>query len=159
MRQRSITFKIDTGAEVTAISGKMHQLIGKPKLANPSKVLYDPANQTLDVMGQFSGCLKYGKHSSQETVHVVNGLKTNLLGLSAITALQLIQRVYATYNHEPNVVKQFLKFFEGLRNLGEAYQIKLKENATPYSLFIPRNVPVPHRPKLKEELFGMEKVV
>ena len=60
MRQRLITFKIDTGAEVTAISGKTHQLIGKPKLANPSKFFYGPVNQTLDVIGQFSRCLKYG---------------------------------------------------------------------------------------------------
>ena len=96
MRQRLTTFKIDTGAEVTAISGKTHQLIGKLKLANPSKVLYGPVNQALDVIGQFSGCLKYGKYSSLETVYVVKGLKTNLLGLSAITALQLIQRVNAT---------------------------------------------------------------
>ena len=53
MRQRVITFKIDTSAEVTAISGKTHQLIGKPKLANPSKVLYGPVNQTWDVMVSF----------------------------------------------------------------------------------------------------------
>ena len=84
---------------------------------------------------------------------MVKGLKTNLFGLSAITALQLIQRVYATYNQEPDVVKQFPKVFEGLGNLGEAYQIKLKENATPYSLFVPQNVPIPHTPKVKEELF------
>ena len=98
MRQRLIIFKIDTSAEVTAISGKTHQLIGKPKLANPSKVLYGLVNQTLDVKGQFSGCLKYGKYFSLETVYVVKGLKTNLLGLSAITALQLIQRVYTIKN-------------------------------------------------------------
>ena len=47
--------------------------------------------------------------SSQETVYVVKGLKINLIGLNAITALQLIQRVYATYNQEPDVVKQFPK--------------------------------------------------
>ena len=70
---------IDTGAEITAIYGKTHQLIGKPKLANPSKVLYGPVNQTLNVMGQFSGCLKYGKHSSQETAYVVKGLKLTYL--------------------------------------------------------------------------------
>ena len=158
MRQKVITFRTDTGAEVTAISGKTHQLKGKPKLANPSKVLYGPVNQILDVMGQFSGYLKYGKHSSQETAYVVKGLKTNLLGLSAITVLQLIQRVYATYNQEPDTVKQFPKIFDGLENLGEAYQIKLKEKTTSYSLFVPRNVPIPHRPKVKEELFGMEKM-
>ena len=93
-----------------------------------------------------------------KTVYVVKGLKTNLLGLSAITALQLIQRVYATYNQEPDVGKQFPNILEGLGNLGEAYQIKLKENATSYSLFVPRNVPIPHRPKVKEELFQMEKM-
>ena len=54
---------------------------------------------------------------------MVKGLITNLLGLSAITTLQLIQRVYATYNQKPDVVKRFLKVFEGLGNLGEAYQI------------------------------------
>ena len=54
---------------------------------------------------------------------MVKGLKTNLLGLSAIIALQLIQKVYATYNQEPDVVKQFPNAFEGLGNLGEAYQI------------------------------------
>ena len=75
--------------------------------------------------------------SSQETVYVVKGLKINLIGLRAIIALQLIQRVYATYNQEPDVVKQFPKVFEGLGNLGEAYKIKLKENATPYSSFVP----------------------
>ena len=59
-------------------------------------------------MSQFSGCLKYGKHSSQVTIYVVKGLKNNLLGLSAVTALQLIQRVYATYNREPDVVKHHM---------------------------------------------------
>ena len=118
MRQRVITFKIDTSAKVTAINGKTHQLIGKLKLSNPSKVLYGPVNQTLDVMGQFSGCLKYGKHSLQETVYVVKGFKTNLLGLSAITALQLIQRVYATYANS------------------DFWQIPLSDTFRPLTMFI-----------------------
>ena len=49
----------------------------------------------------------------ENTLHkrlCAKGLKTNLLGLSAITALQLIQRMYATYNQEPDVVKQFSNF-------------------------------------------------
>ena len=89
---------------------------------------------------------------------MIKGLKTNLFGLSAITALQLIQRVYTTYNQEPDVVKQSPKVFESLDNLMEAYQIKLKENATSYSLFVPRNVLIPHGPKAKDEPFGMEKI-
>ena len=98
------------------------------------------------------------KHSTQEFVYVVRGLKTNLLGLRTITALQLVQRVYTTYSEEPDVVKQFPKVFKGLGNLGGAYHIRLKEDANPYSLFVPRNVSIPYRPKVKEELIRMEKM-
>ena len=103
-------------------------------------------------MGQFTGCLKYRKHSSQETVYVVKGLIMNLLGLSAIITFQLIQRVYATYNQKPDVVKRFLKSFRG------SLPNNLKENASPYSLLVHRNIPIPYRPNVKEELFFMEKV-
>lgn len=51
---------MDTGAEVTAIQKATYQLLGKPELKNPSKTLYGPAHQTLNVLGQFSVWLKYG---------------------------------------------------------------------------------------------------
>jgi hypothetical protein len=46
--------------------------------------------------------------------------------------------------------------FSGLGNLGDEYQIKLKEGAVPYALFTPRNVPIPLREKVREELTRME---
>ena len=46
--------------------------------------------------------------------------------------------------------------FSGLDNLGDEYHIKLKEGATPYALYTPRNVPIPLREKVKEELTRME---
>ena len=46
--------------------------------------------------------------------------------------------------------------FQGLGCLGEEYTIKLKEGAEPYSLFSPRNVPIPLRGKVEEELRCME---
>ncbi len=48
--------------------------------------------------------------------------------------------------------------FNGLGTIGEEYTVKLKENATPYALFVPRNVPIPLRQKVKEELDRMEKM-
>ena len=42
--------------------------------------------------------------------------------------------------------------------LGGEYKIQLKEGATPYALYAPRNVPIPLRPKVKEELDQMEKM-
>jgi transposase InsO family protein len=54
------------------------------------------------------------------------------------------------------IKQRFAKIFEGLGTLGEEYQIKLKEDATPYLLYTPRNVPLPLREKVKEELERME---
>ena len=44
---KQVTFKIDTGAEVTAISKATWQSLGKPDLQSPSKLLYGPAKKPL----------------------------------------------------------------------------------------------------------------
>ena len=44
-----------------------------------------------------------------------------------------------------------------LGNLGEEHYIKLRPDAKPYALFTPRNIPLPLRPKVSEELDTMEK--
>ena len=46
--------------------------------------------------------------------------------------------------------------FEGLGNLGEEYTIRLIPNAVPYSLYIPHNVALPLREKVRKELNRME---
>eukprot|EP00731_Ephydatia_muelleri_P012858 Em0007g168a len=77
-----LRFKIDTGADVTAISEEDYRKIkGKGKLAKPSNILRGPSNQPLPVAG--------------------------------------------------------------LGNLGEPYEIKLKRNSKPVSLFAPKRVPIP----------------
>jgi len=59
------------------------------------------------VLGQFIGTLTHLQLSSAQTIFVVRGLKTNLLGLPAITSLQLLHRVDATCAEEPAVPSQF----------------------------------------------------
>ena len=51
-RGKEIRLKIDTGAEVTAISEETFQQIGGASLQRPRNVLYGPARHTLDVLGQ-----------------------------------------------------------------------------------------------------------
>ena len=48
--------------------------------------------------------------------------------------------------------------FQGLRNLGEEFTIKTKPKAKPYALFTRRNIPLPLRPKVKQELYRMESI-
>lgn len=80
------SFKMDTGAAVTVIS--QHTLanlnIGV-KLLPASKALYGPTSTQLRTVGQFQATLTKGEKSTVQTVYVIDGLRTNLLGLPAIT--------------------------------------------------------------------------
>ena len=152
-----ISFKLDTGAEVTAMSEQDYRTLGAIPLKPSTLALYGPAQQALNVKGQFRGKLAIGQKTSTETIYVIRGLKTNLLGLPAITSLKLASRIDTTINLDHTPPQQaFPKLFTGLGTLGGDYIIKLKEGATPHALFTPRNVPIPLRGKVKEELHRME---
>ena len=142
---------------MTAISEETHQHLGKPQLHPPGKLLCGPSRQPLQVLGQFLGKLSHEAKVSQQQVFVVKGLKTNLLGLPAITALNLAARVDSA-NCDADIRQRYPKVFEGLGNLGEEFEIKLKPDATPYALFTPRHVPLPLHPKVEEELARMEEM-
>ena len=154
---KEILFKLDTGAEVTAISQETHQHLGKPPLQTPEKLLCGLSRQPLQVLGQFLGQLTHKAQVSQQHVFVIKELKTNLLGLPAITALTLAARVDSA-SCETDIHQRFPKVFEGLGNLGEEFEIRLKPDATPYALFTPRHVPLPLQPKVEQELARMESV-
>ena len=156
---KEMPFKLDTGAEVTAVSKKTWQMLGEPALQPPNKQLYGPAQQPLEVLGHFRGHLSYRGREATHPVFVVNNLNTNLLGLPSISTLHLAVRMDALdVPTTADIIKRkFSKVFHGLGNLGDEYDIKLQPDAKPYALFTPRHVPLPLRPKVAEELDRMEK--
>ena len=83
-------------------------------------------------------------------------MHNNLLGLSALTALQLIQRINATHRVPADILKQFPKVFTGLGTLKGNYTIKLKVDARPFSIHTPRRVPFSLRKQVEKELHLME---
>ncbi len=85
-------------------------------------------------------------------------MKKKLLGLALLTNLRLIERVDAITSDKPEIMNMFPKVFTGLGTLGDNYHIKLKENAIPYALYVPRNIPIPLRPKVQDELERMERI-
>ena len=76
----------------------------------------DLDNTPLRVLGQFNGKVSYNGKESIETIFVVAGLRTNLLGLPVIIALKLIARVEAV--SVLSVMDEFPALFQGLGNLG-----------------------------------------
>ena len=153
---QEISFKLDTGTEVTAISEQAYRSMKGTALEKPSKALYGPAHHALDVQGQFTASLVHREHSTSQTIFVVRGLKTNLLGLPAIRSLELLQMVAATEVSGEEIRSRFKNVFSGLGTLGEEYTIQLQPDARPLALYTPRNVPIPLRSKVQEELDHME---
>ena len=86
-------FKVDTGAEVTAISETAFRVMKKQKLKAPTKTLYGPAHSPLKVLGQFEGELSHHGKTTKQIVYVVKGLGSNLLGFPAIMSLGLVKHL------------------------------------------------------------------
>ena len=155
---KEVQFKLDTGAEVTAISDSTYHTLQGVKLKPATKPLYGPASQSLKVLGQFTGELTHKQNSCQDQIYVVKGLRNNLLGLGAIEKLQLVKRMETMFTQPLDVKTKFPKVFSGLGTLGEEYTICLKEDARPHALHTPRNIPLPLRDKVHEELDRMEEM-
>ena len=147
---------IDTGAEVTAISETTLHSLTDTTLKRPSKALHGPAHTPLKVIGQFTGTFKYNNNRCKLHVYVVKDLKTNLLGLPAITALNLVARVQNISDSKETIMKQYPKLFTGLGTLGNEYKISLKPDAKPYALYTARRVPISMRKAVEKELNQME---
>ena len=149
-----VSFKIDTGAEVTVISDNITKSIGLHQLHPPSKNLHGPDNRPLEVIGEATARLVYKGTECTQPIFVVRNVKQNLLGFPAIQALQILKDVNAVTQSIP---EQLPTLFTGLGTLkGEPYEIRLKPEAQPFALYTPRNVPLPLRQKVKEELSRMQ---
>ena len=55
MRKKVVSFKVDTGAEVTAINPDTYRRLGSPPFTKSTKVLYGPSRHVLSVQGHFGG--------------------------------------------------------------------------------------------------------
>ena len=140
MHSKKLTFKIDTGAEVTAISHKTWKTLGKPDLQSSNK-LQGPARKPLKTTGHFFCNLSYKDKESQQLIYyVVDDLKSNLLGLPVIIALHLVTRtdsVQTETTENQSWLQRFPKVFSGLGNLSGDYTIQLRYDARPYVFLLP----------------------
>ena len=58
-----------------------------------------------------------------------------MLGLLAITALELVTKVDAIDNGKSIIHKKFPSLFSSLGKMSDEYEIRLKPDAVPYALF------------------------
>ena len=75
---RNLNFKLDMGAEVTAISEAVYKTLGHVPLQKPTKMLFGPSAERLQTLGEFEGILAHGDTKCKQRVFVVKILRSNL---------------------------------------------------------------------------------
>ena len=88
-----VMFKLDTGAEVTAVTQETMTRVGNVVLKPATKSLCGPDRKPLKVLGKLTVTLSSTHHKCDQEVYVLQQLKHNLLGLLAIQQLHLLARV------------------------------------------------------------------
>ena len=151
-----VDFKVDTGAEVTAITGATYNLISTPTLDNPSKSLRGPDRKPLSTLGMIEARLSHEDRYCRQPVYVIQDLEQNLLGLPALRELEILSFLQEINIPQEDIISSYPKVFQGLGTLQGDFHIHLKNDATPFALHTPCNVPLPMRPKVKAELERME---
>ena len=114
------------------------------------------------LMGSFTAKLETNASSVVERISVVKGLDRCLLGRPAITKLDLLEFKHRNASLSEVITLETIKskypnLFRELGEMSGEYHVTLKEGAKPYALSVPRRVPIPLLPQVKQELENMEK--
>ena len=161
VNETTILFKIDSGADVTVIPLTVYQRSNlQPTLRSTSKVLMGPCNYKMNCIGTFTTQLRHQDKTTTEEIFVVKGLERSLLGRQAAHSLNLLNRVDALNSSEmkESIKEKYPNLFTGLGQIKhQEYDIKLTQEATPYAIVVPRQVPIPLRKETERELQRMER--
>ena len=150
---QDVLFKVDTGAEVTFIWEEHASLLSQD-VKLPSKQLHGLDSKPLSVVGEIKATMTYKEKQAMQTIFVVCNLQHNLVGLPAIQDVDILTRIDAI---STPIKEQFPSLFTGLVTFqGGSYRVQLKPDSTPFALSTPRNVPLPLRDKVRDELTQME---
>lgn len=150
VNSQRLNFKIDTGADVCTIPANVYNdLFAHRPLHKAKQILRGPDRQALKILGYFPAYLGYKSKKILEDIYVLNSGST-LLSRKASESLGIVKLVGEVSADD------YPELFSGLGCMQGTYTIKLESNAVPYSLSVPRRVPLPLMDKVKTELERLE---
>ena len=143
---QSVTVKVDTRAEVTALSDLAWNSLNIITPLEKAEIApFSPDQRRLNVLGKKSLTITYQGQSCNQDTYIIKDLKNNLLGLPAIRKLEMLSHVCTI---EKSIISQYPALFTGLGTFAQAYTIKLKPNHKPFALSAPCNILLPLRSKV-----------
>ncbi|UYV67220.1 hypothetical protein LAZ67_4004427, partial [Cordylochernes scorpioides] len=146
---KKVKFKLDSQADVTCVPLCLFKkIMGQQRLVKSGINLRAAEFSELQTVGMFISTLRNGIYEIKEKIYVIRRLSEPLLSRRACELLNLARRIEVVATRI-NPIKEFPEVFEGLGQIGNPYEIKLKPGAKPYAVHTPRRVPIPLMEKLK----------
>lgn len=146
--------KLDSGAEVSVVPSTFPGL--PTKLDKCDITLTGPANEPLHVLGKFLATIQWRQRIVRQTVYVVSPLRSILLGLPALEALELI-KFADSVSSATAIEASYPQLFGSLGAMKGEYNIRLKPNSVPFAIPVARRIALPLRDRVKQELERMER--
>ncbi|UYV75083.1 K02A2.6-like, partial [Cordylochernes scorpioides] len=154
---KKVKFKLDSQADVTCVPLCLFKkIMGQQRLVKSDINLRAAEFSELQTVGMFISTLRNGNYEIKEKIYVIRRLSEPLLSRRACELLNLARRIEVVATRI-NPIKEFPEVFEGLGQIGNPYEIKLKPGAKPYAVHTPRRVPIPLMEKLKTRLEELDK--
>ena len=171
-REQPIKFKIDTGADETILSYKIYKKMFENvyKLRQTRATLLGPGTSTddrqLKVYGKIKLPVKW-RGNDEEIKCYVAETSENLLGRPALMQLNIVKWKKNTLiinnikNSQKDIDKKtvetrYPEIFKGIGKLKNfEYKIRLRNEAKPYAVTVPRRVPIPLQKEVEMQLNKM----
>ena len=155
VNSQKMSFRIDTGADVTVIPDRCFR--NTDCLEKTEKRLYGPGGSELEVKGVFKATVESKSVKCSQDLYVVKGLRKPLLGRPAIEALGILKRVEAI-GEKKDIKKEYPSLFHNpqIGKMENPYLIRLTDEARPFSIATPRRLPLPMKDMVEEELKNLQ---
>ncbi|XP_064475629.1 uncharacterized protein K02A2.6-like [Ornithodoros turicata] len=155
---RPIKFKVDTGADVTAVPESALYPETRRFATRPTKRLYGPGKSLINTLGQVHVDMSWNGKTTNQEVFIVDGLQHSRLGRPAIKALEVLpQLLEIGHDHGHDcIASMYPELFGGLGLMKATYSIHLVPGPRPYAVTYPRRVALPLLPSVQAEIHRME---
>ncbi|XP_042146269.1 uncharacterized protein K02A2.6-like [Ixodes scapularis] len=161
LNDREVTFKEDTGADVTAVPPCACDATTLAALEPTETHLFGAGHSPLSTLGKFKATITWSGRTTRETIYVTDRLRYPLLGRAAIQALEVLPslqevNVYSNIEYDQQLHAKYPSLFQGLGEMNVQYKITLHPDAKPFAITYPRRVPFPLVPSVEKELQRMQ---
>ncbi|UYV63076.1 hypothetical protein LAZ67_2003063, partial [Cordylochernes scorpioides] len=140
---KQVKFKLDSQADVTCVPLCLFKkIMGQQRLVESDINIRAAEFSELQTVGMFISTLRNDNYEIKEKIYAIRRLSEPLLSRRACELLNLARRIEVVATRI-NPIKEFPEVFEGLEQIGNPYEIKLKPGAKPYAVHSPRGIMTP----------------